>query len=189
MLVIIILLLGAAGASAWILLSDPDEDPSDSDVALASPTPSISESVSPSLSSLSPSPSETPSPSPSFETRADLPEEPDEYPWGDVYLRFATEQDGQEFVSVYFVAEGEHQRKIAKLAEKCADDLLSERLLEDREGGSCYGFDTLAALQYADPDPEGGSMRHLCWRAYFSKSREGGSVGQLNVQYQSEGCP
>ena len=189
-LVIIVLLLGAAGARAWIMLSDPDEDSDDNDVALASPTPSISESVSPSSSFLSPSPSDTPSPSPTFETRADLPEEPDEYPWGDVYLRVETEENGEQFAFVYFVLDTGNERKILKSTEKCADELLvGDLFIEERFGANCYGFDTLAALQYSDPDPDGGRMKHLCWQAAYSKNQDGGSVGQLNDSYQSEGCP
>ena len=114
----------------------------------------------------------------------DVPEERD---WGAVHFTFEGTRAEDDFVSVYFVAQGS-PRELYKAAQDC----VQEHLRDDYYGASCYAFDSESALEVADPDPATGGMKAKCWRAFFSDSEEaaaGAGTTAGNAAYKEQGCP
>lgn len=108
---------------------------------------------------------------------------PKERPWGDVQYLFETASDEGTRTSVYFISEG-NDGDILKDAMECVD----EELAAGRAAASCYGFDSTAALELANPTESG--METLCWRAYHSAAEtDEGTGGKTGDQYETEGCP
>ena len=178
-------LLAAGGTVAWYGLNKSDDEP---DEVATSASPSGDSSLSPTA---------TPSPSPS----GGLFEEPEEFAWGDVYFQYRAETGGNKFVNTYFLVDKaktseKSELKTYKAAKRCVREFLSDEefvdkfLTQPEFGVSCYGFDSLKALEYANPSPVTGGMDHLCWRAFFSKSQISPGTGTSSgFQYEEEGCP
>lgn len=172
LLLILALLLAAGGTGAWLLLQESEDDDGSGDV-VATPVPSASAETSPS-----------PSPPGGFL------DEPEEYAWGEIHFRYTAIRSGKRFANAYFLAEGA-EAQIQAAAEDCVEEFLTGESFRLRYfSASCYGFDSLEALEYADPNPNTGGMANLCWRAFYSKSKESeGSFDTSGSQYEEEGCP
>ena len=111
---------------------------------------------------------------------------PEEREWGDIYFTFEGTRAEDQFVSVYFVAQGSPSELY-----QAAEDCVEEHLRGDYFGASCYAFDNENALEIADPDPATGGMKVKCWRAFFSDS-EGATQGAgttAGADYRKLGCP
>ena len=94
-------------------------------------------------------------------------------------LRF--EEDGQQRLSIHFVAADLSDDSARACAEAFAD--------EDVTTVSCYGYESEEAVDVGNPNERTGELENLCWNVYYSRSKTGAEAEATDNPNYGDECP
>jgi hypothetical protein len=145
-----------------------------SDVGGSNPGPDAAPSVSTGVDNASP---------PVGDLSPSVAEGPSDAPFGVVVSEFRFDEEGEIRLAVHFANPEVTDRP--QLAEKCVQFYSDQ----DVDTVSCYAYESVEAVEAAEPDPSTGGVGELCWRSYFSRASSGATAGSETNPSYGASCP